>query len=38
MGTVEWVLIGFIIFIMIIILTAYLIARWLYKEQKESEN
>lgn len=34
MGAVEWVVIGFVVFIAILIIVVWLIARWLHKEEK----
>jgi len=35
MGTVEWVVIGFVVLIILIILGAFFLARWLYKKEEE---
>ena len=35
MGTLEWIIIGFIVFVILIIIAAYLFSRWLYKEKQD---
>ena len=35
MGTSEWLVIGFIIFVLIVIVVVYFVARWLDKAKKE---
>ncbi len=38
MGSVEWVVIGFVIFVLVLITIVYFVAKWLYKEEKQNGN